>query len=179
MADDGISIYLCIGYHGNSVDLNVMKYYCLLLSFLWGFVFFVSGQERISVCNLRCEYLEDPVAVENEKPLLSWQLQSSGQAKSQTAYRILVASSPSLLAEGKADFWDSGKITSSRSSQVGYEGKPLDSRQTLYWKAMVWDEAGGLRLGVKQGDGRWDCWNRLIGQPGGSATGKTLIPTRR
>ena len=142
MADDGISIYLCIGYHGNSVDLNVMKYYCLLLSFLWGFVFFVSGQERISVCNLRCEYLEDPVAVENEKPLLSWQLQSSGQAKSQTAYRILVASSPSLLAEGKADFWDSGKITSSRSSQVGYEGKPLDSRQTLYWKAMVWDEAG-------------------------------------
>lgn len=119
-----------------------MKYYCLLLSFLWGFVFFVSGQERISVCNLRCEYLEDPVAVENEKPLLSWQLQSSGQAKSQTAYRILVASSPSLLAEGKADFWDSGKITSSRSSQVGYEGKPLDSRQTLYWKAMVWDEAG-------------------------------------
>ena len=43
MADDGISIYLCIGYHGNSVDLNVMKYYCLLLSFLWGFVFFVSG----------------------------------------------------------------------------------------------------------------------------------------
>ncbi|MTU93113.1 hypothetical protein GMD70_07965, partial [Parabacteroides merdae] len=119
-----------------------MKYYCLLLSFLWGFVFFVSGQERISVCNLRCEYLEDPVAVENEKPLLSWQLQSSGQAKSQTAYRILVASSPSLLAAGKADFWDSGKITSSRSSQVGYEGKPLDSRQTLYWKAMVWDEAG-------------------------------------
>ena len=69
-------------------------------------------------------------------------MQSSGQAKSQTAYRILVASSPSLLAEGKADFWDSGKITSSRSSQVGYEGKPLDSRQTLYWKAMVWDEAG-------------------------------------
>ena len=119
-----------------------MKYYCLLLSFLWGFVFFVSGQERISVCNLRCEYLEDPVAVENEKPLLSWQLQSSGQAKSQTAYRILVASSSSLLAEGKADFWDSGKITSSRSCQVGYEGKPLDSRQTLYWKAMVWDEAG-------------------------------------
>lgn len=104
MADAGISIYLYIGYCGNLVDLNVMKYYCLLFSFLWGLVVSVSGQERISVCNLRCEYLEDPVAVENEKPLLSWQLQSSGQAKKQTAYRVLVASTPSLLAEGKADF---------------------------------------------------------------------------
>lgn len=58
--DAGISIYLYIGYCGNLVDLNVMKYYCLLLSFLWGLVVSVSGQERISVCNLRCEYLEDP-----------------------------------------------------------------------------------------------------------------------
>ena len=33
-----------------------------------------------------------------------------------------------------------------------------------------------LRLGVKQGDGRWDCWNRLIGQPGGSATGNDAYP---
>ena len=155
-----------------------MKYYCLLLS-SFGDLCFCSGQERISVCNLRCEYLEDPVAVENEKPLLSWQLQSSGQAKSQTAYRILVASSPSLLAEGKADFWDSGKITSSRSSQVGYEGKPLDSRQTLYWKAMVWDEAGEASPWSETG--RWtmgllepsDWTARWI------ATGKTLIPTRR
>ena len=124
------------------VNSKSMNYFYLLLSFLLGSVVSVSGQERIAVCNLRCEYLEDPVAIENGKPLLSWQLQSSGQAKSQTAYRILVASSPSLLADGKADFWDSGKIASSRSSQVGYEGKTLDSRQTLYWKAMAWDEKG-------------------------------------
>ena len=45
MADAGISIYLYIGYCGNLVDLNVMKYYCLLLSFLWGLVVSVSGQE--------------------------------------------------------------------------------------------------------------------------------------
>ena len=124
------------------VNSKSMNYFYLLLSFLLGSVVSVSGQERIAVCNLRCEYLEDPVAIENGKPLLSWQLQSSGQAKSQTAYRILVASSPSLLADGKADFWDSGKIASSRSSQIGYEGKTLDSRQTLYWKAMAWDEKG-------------------------------------
>ncbi|MCD7852133.1 MAG: family 78 glycoside hydrolase catalytic domain [Parabacteroides sp.] len=119
-----------------------MKYYCLLLSFLLGFVASVSGQGRISVCNLRCEYIEDPIAVENEMPLLSWQLRSAGQAKSQTAYRILVASSPSLLADKQADFWDSGKVTSFSSNQIEYKGKCLESRQTLYWKVMVWDEKG-------------------------------------
>ena len=157
MADAGISIYLYIGYCGNLVDLNVMKYYCLLLSFLWGLVVSVSGQERISVCNLRCEYLEDPVAVENEKPLLSWQLQSSGQAKKQTAYRVLVASTPSLLAEGKADFWDSGKIVSSRSCQVGYEGKPLIPGKRFIGKRWFGMKKERFRPGVKQGDGRWDC----------------------
>ena len=119
-----------------------MKYFCLLLSFLLGFAASVSGQERMSVCNLRCEYLEEPIAVENEKPLLGWQLQSSEQAKSQTAYRILVASSPSLLTDKQADFWDSGKVISSSSNQIEYKGKPLESRQTLYWKVMVWDEKG-------------------------------------
>lgn len=34
-----------------------MKYFCLLLSFLLGFVISVSGQERISVCNLRAPSL--------------------------------------------------------------------------------------------------------------------------
>ncbi|MEI3106707.1 MAG: hypothetical protein V8T16_14740 [Parabacteroides merdae] len=110
-----------------------MKYYCLLLSFLWGFVFFVSGQERISVCNLWCEYLEDPVAVENEKPLLVWQLQSSGQAKSQTAYRILVASSPSLLAKGESGFlgFRENNIFPFQPGR-GFGGKPLDSRQSAF-----------------------------------------------
>ena len=129
----------------------MMNFFYLLLSFLFLGIASVSGQEKISVNNLRCEYLEDPIAIENEKPLLSWQLQSSGESKSQTAYRIIVASSPSILSEGKADFWDSGKIGSSRSSQVEYKGKALESRQTLYWKVMVWDEEGKASLWSKMG----------------------------
>lgn len=45
------------------------------------------------------------------------------------------------------------KIVSSRSCQVGYEGKPLDSRQTLYWKTMVWDEEGEVSPWSETG--RW------------------------
>lgn len=117
-----------------------MKCFCLFFSFVLGMVGSALGQDVLSVSALRCEYLENPAAVENRTPRLSWQLQSAGEAKAQTAYRVLVAASPSSLIEGRADFWDSGKVMSSQSNQVEYKGKPLDSRQTLYWKVMVWDE---------------------------------------
>lgn len=117
-----------------------MKCFCLFFSFFLGMVGSALGQDVLSVSTLRCEYLENPVAIENRTPRLSWQLRSAGEAKAQTAYRVLVAASPSLLVEGQADFWDSGKVISSQSNQVEYKGKSLDSRQTLYWKVMVWDE---------------------------------------
>lgn len=117
-----------------------MKCFCFFFSFFLGMVGSALGQDVLSVSTLRCEYLENPVAIENRTPRLSWQLRSGGEAKAQTAYRVLVAASPSLLIEGQADFWDSGKVISSQSNQVEYKGKSLDSRQTLYWKVMVWDE---------------------------------------
>lgn len=117
-----------------------MKCFCFFFSFFLGMVGSALGQDVLSVSTLRCEYLENPVAIENRTPRLSWQLRSAGEAKAQTAYRVLVAASPSLLIEGQADFWDSGKVISSQSNQVEYKGKSLDSRQTLYWKVMVWDE---------------------------------------
>ncbi|MDR1937085.1 MAG: glycoside hydrolase family 78 protein [Tannerellaceae bacterium] len=80
------------------------------------------------------------MAIESMNPLLSWELQSCQRGKSQTAYRILVASSRSLLNEGKADYWDSGMTESDQSVQIKYEGKTLNSRQQLYWKVKVWDE---------------------------------------
>lgn len=80
------------------------------------------------------------MAIDNTFPLLSWQLKSTEQGKSQTAYRILAASDASLLKEGKANLWDTGKILSSQSIQVQYDGKPLVSREQVYWKVMVWDE---------------------------------------
>ncbi|MCC8407448.1 glycoside hydrolase family 78 protein [Mucilaginibacter sp. UR6-1] len=95
---------------------------------------------EVTVVNLRCEYLSDPIAVEDQHPLLSWQLTSIYTGKSQKAYQVLVASSPVLLAQNKGDYWNSGKVNSSNSTQVIYGGKPLSSRKQVYWKVMVWDE---------------------------------------
>ncbi|MDR2773169.1 MAG: glycoside hydrolase family 78 protein [Tannerella sp.] len=98
------------------------------------------NREDTTVAHLQCEYLSDPVAVESNEPLLSWRLCSAQRGKAQTAYRILAASDPALLSEGKADLWDSNVVASSQSVQVKYKGKTLVSRQQVYWKVQVWDE---------------------------------------
>ncbi|MDR0537932.1 MAG: hypothetical protein LBH04_07830, partial [Tannerellaceae bacterium] len=63
-----------------------------------------------SVTNLRCEYMRDPLGIDISHPRLSYELLSSGKNRIQSERHILVASSPALLAPGKADVWDSGIV---------------------------------------------------------------------
>ena len=60
----------------------------------------------------------------------------------QSAYQVLVASSPELLAQNKGDQWDSGKTASDDSTQVVYNGKPLESDHSYWWKVRYWDKDG-------------------------------------
>lgn len=123
---------------------------CSRLFFLWQvsylLIFSSCTPPCPVICNLKCEYLENPLAIDNLAPLLSWQIQSEGKGKMQTAYRILVSDTPQLLEKGVANYWDSGIVASSRSVQVQYEGKTPVSRQKLYWKVKVWDEKGQTTL---------------------------------
>ncbi len=95
--------------------------------------------EIIQPGELRCEYHVNPLGIDNAKPRLSWQLESDQRNQQQSAYRILVASSPERLEKNTGDLWDSGKVRSNESIQIEYQGKPLVSRQRCYWKVMVWD----------------------------------------
>ena len=121
-----------------------MKYIILSGCYLLVSVILLTSckKEEIETHNLRCEYLTEPIAIENKTPLLSWQLKSDKRGKSQSAYRVLASSDPAFLHEAKADIWDSGIVNSSQSVAVKYSGKPLVSRQQVYWKVMVWDEKG-------------------------------------
>jgi alpha-L-rhamnosidase len=96
----------------------------------------------ISISELRCEYLTDPLAIETLEPRLSWRLESKSRGAKQTAYQILVASHPANLAANKGDLWDTGKIASSETIQIPYRGKKLESRQRCFWKVRVWDQNG-------------------------------------
>ena len=100
------------------------------------------GTTNLRIAERRCEYLQDPVGIDELRPRLSWRVESSKRGDRQTAYRILVASSSERLAEDQADLWDSGRVSSSRTTHVEYAGKPLASRQICFWKVKVWDREG-------------------------------------
>src|SRR5580704_15832653 len=76
----------------------------------------------VTVENLRCEYLVNPLGIDPASPRLSWIITSNQRGEMQTSYQILVASSTKLLSEDRGDLWDSGKVPSDESSQVAYAG---------------------------------------------------------
>ena len=98
------------------------------------------------VNTLRCEYRTNPLGIDIRSPRLSWVIESDRRGEMQTAYQMLVASSPDLLRQDKGDLWDSGKVESGRSTQVEYSGKPLASHQSACWKVKVWDAKGGMAV---------------------------------
>ena len=89
---------------------------------------------------LRCEYLSNPTGIGADRPTLSWIVESDTNGAAQSAYRVLVASTPELLREGNADLWDSGVVKSDDTIAIAYDGKPLSSDQRCHWKVMVWDQ---------------------------------------
>lgn len=112
---------------------------------LFALLFTVPCFGGLRVHALRCEDLENPLGVDQSHPRLSWKLLSERRSQRnqwQSAYQILVASSPDLLKRDRADLWDSGKIDSSESRYVRYSGKALVSDQACFWKVRVWDQDG-------------------------------------
>ncbi len=96
----------------------------------------------LSPIGLNCEYLENPIGLDTPEPRLGWVLESNERAQKQSAYQILVASSSALLDQDNGNLWDSGRVSSDQSLQVGYAGKPLRSGQRCFWKVRVWDQDG-------------------------------------
>ncbi len=115
-----------------------------IILFLVVLVFSFSGmaQNSVSVDGLQCEMLTNPLGIDVIQPRLSWQFQTNNTQVEQTAYHILVASSPEKLASNNADLWDSGKVESSQSINISYSGKTLDSKDEAFWKVKVWTNKG-------------------------------------
>ncbi|HOB74476.1 MAG TPA: glycoside hydrolase family 78 protein [Phycisphaerae bacterium] len=102
----------------------------------------VAVLDDVKPARLRCEYLVNPLAINTSQPRLSWIIESEGRAVQQSAYQILVASSPEILAQNQGDLWDTGRTPSDEFHQIVYAGKPLQSGQEVYWKVRVWTRRG-------------------------------------
>ena len=87
---------------------------------------------------LAVDYLRSPDAavITDATPDFSWLFPQSGIQ--QSAYQVLVATSPHLLKESLADCWDSGVIKESTSVNVSYAGSPLEDNSTYWWQVRVW-----------------------------------------
>lgn len=96
----------------------------------------------IAVDTLQCEYAANPLGIDAPQPRFTWTLKSLQRGQVQTAYQVVVARTEQTLHGGAGDMWDSGKVTSDRSVNVVYDGKPLSSGEKCWWKVRVWDKAG-------------------------------------
>lgn len=97
---------------------------------------------QVEVSGPLCERRENPLGIDIARPALSWLINGHARGIEQTHYQLLVASSIENLTENKGDLWDSGKIRSSESVNVAYQGTALKSRMKCYWKVKVWTNKG-------------------------------------
>ena len=110
---------------------------------LFGLFASVHGAESpATAIQLRCEYRVDPLGIDALEPRLSWEVCDARRGAKQTAYQVVVASTPENLAADRGDLWDSGRSESDQSIHVVYCGKPLQSRMQCFWKVRVWDTDG-------------------------------------
>lgn len=115
------------------------------------------------------EGFKNPLGFYDATPSFSWKLPIIEAVKSQSAYRIVVASHPDLLPNN-ADLWDSKKQESNQSAYVEYQGKQLKSRQKAYWQVayfnqddMVsnWSEVAHFEIGLLNNKDWKANWIRL------------------
>ena len=86
---------------------------------------------------LRCAHQVNPLGVSPDRVRLSWQVRGEGSGRLQRAYQIL------LMRDG-AVAWDSARVDSSSSTDIGYAGPALAAGGRYLWKVRIWDESGSV-----------------------------------
>lgn len=106
------------------------------------------GNPRLQVYDLRCEYLEEPLGIddpyrmgqtedfEDFSPRLSWKVAVADGSAGQTAYQLVVAASYRDVKRGKNLLWDSGAVE--HSGQYCFlPAEIMRPGQVYYWKVGV------------------------------------------
>ncbi|UCG88724.1 MAG: hypothetical protein JSW71_09380, partial [Gemmatimonadota bacterium] len=89
------------------------------------------------ITSLRVQSSVEPLAIEDENPLFSWQMVSNTTGQKQTAYQILVTRE----SDGEV-VWDSDRVESGLSNNIPYAGDPLEPETAYSWALVVWDANG-------------------------------------
>ncbi len=95
-----------------------------------------AADSSFMITNLRIQHSMIPLAVEDEKPVFSWQMSSPAIGQKQSAYQIVVS-----RENDKRVVWDSGKVESGLSHDIRYNGNALEPETGYSWKLTVWNAA--------------------------------------
>ena len=129
-----------------TVFKHTPRFFCVMLLLLSTTIFCKAAPYgKILPVKLHCELRANPLGIDVGNPDLSFVLNVLNKADRglrQTAYQIIVASSPALLQKDNGDLWNSGKVASDKMAYIKYEGRPLQSSKKYWWKVRVWDNAG-------------------------------------
>jgi len=107
------------------------------------------AKASLQVTELRTEGRLNPLGIDRPEPRLSWKLTSAQRGQKQTAYQVRVGTDATKLARNAGIWWDSGRVASSESVNVIYNGPGLQPAQRVWWTVRVWDK-----------DGRASAWSQ-------------------
>lgn len=128
-------------HHNKSIKKSNFLF-TVLIACLVSFQFSALGNSvEFGPVELRCEYLINPLGVDEKNPRLSWKVKDDSQGALQTAYQIIVSTDSTFLKNGIKHVWNSGKVLSS-ATLINYAGKPLTSGTRYYWTVKVWNKIG-------------------------------------
>jgi alpha-L-rhamnosidase len=97
--------------------------------------------KNIDITNLRCEYMVNPLGIDNEHPRLSWILHSDSYGITQKSCQVFVGIDSVEVSQGKGKIWESKKIKSG-AIPISYNGQKLKSFTRYYWCLRIQDQSG-------------------------------------
>jgi len=122
-----------------------------LLILLWTTPFSLIAQSAFLLDNLKVDHQENPLGIETDSPVFSWQMQVPGQERGvfQKAYRIQVTDSRGTLV------WDSQQVSSDRSIGIRYQGEKLRPITAYKWSLTVWNQSDQVQTETGKFETGW------------------------
>ena len=110
----------------------------LLITAVSGGVSAQNAGGAMEISELKVNNLVEPLGIDTT-PQFRWLNSADGYGRYQSAYQIVVASTPEKAAAHQGDLWDSGKVAGADNFDIPYAGKTLSSRSRYYWSVRVWE----------------------------------------
>ncbi|MCK7553738.1 glycoside hydrolase family 78 protein [Chitinophaga sedimenti] len=89
---------------------------------------------QTSIGGLKTEYAVTPLGIDIPAPRFSWKMNATQRGAAQQSYQLIVKDEKGM------EVWNSGKVNTSNSLNIIYQGKKLSPQTRYSWSLAVWDQ---------------------------------------